>query len=290
MESDMRAFAKPRQPKKLLLAIVGLAVTLSWLPQLDNIATGQVDAGLQRALISFASARALNAAISVAQGTEAAIEPAGVGFTFAPGQVLDPVNDLVEKFSDLMLLASVSFGVQKVLLSIGAHWLTSFLVTAIAIYWARFIVFDRPVYPWLSRLLIVLVAIRFALPLITLGSDQIFQHFLSTEYQTSQDFIDSSSQEIEGLSQADTTAAQQTIFERLRSWSQNINLESPVETLKNTADRTIEHIVNLMVIFVLQTLLLPLLLLWAITAFVKRLFHLSTTRSLDRKEARGENH
>ncbi len=269
----MRHSIRRSRQKKLLLVFVTIMVALSWLPKLDAIASEQVDAGLQRALLSFASARALNAAISVAQGTEAAIEPAGVGFTFTPGEVLDPINDLVEKFSDLMLLASVSFGVQKVLLDIGAYWLTSLIVTAAAILWARLVLSGRPVNPWVSRLLIVLIATRFALPLITLGSDQIFEHFLSQEYQTSQEFINSSSNEIEDISQTGSSAQQQTVLERLRSWSQNISIESPVEALKTTADQTIEHIVNLMVIFVLQTLLLPLLLLWAISAFVKRIFY-----------------
>jgi hypothetical protein len=80
-------------------------------------------------------ARALNAVISVAQGTEVSLQPLGVGVTLAPGQLLDPVNDLVEKFSDLMLMASVAFGVQKVLISMGGYWLISLLLTFAAIGW-----------------------------------------------------------------------------------------------------------------------------------------------------------
>ena len=44
----------------------------------------QVDAGLKRALATYAAARALNAVISVAQGTEVALEPGGVGVVLAP--------------------------------------------------------------------------------------------------------------------------------------------------------------------------------------------------------------
>ena len=42
----------------------------SWLAPLDTPAIKQVDAGLKRALVSFAAARTLNALISVAQETE----------------------------------------------------------------------------------------------------------------------------------------------------------------------------------------------------------------------------
>jgi hypothetical protein len=122
--------------RRILLVLSLVAVLLgAWLAPLDAPATQQVDAGLKRALVSFATARALNAVISVAQGTEVSLQPLGVGVTLAPGQLLDPVNDLVEKFSDLMLMASVAFGVQKVLISMGGYWLISLLLTFAAIGW-----------------------------------------------------------------------------------------------------------------------------------------------------------
>jgi len=222
--------------------------------------------------VSFASARALNAAISVAQGTEAAIEPAGVGFTFTPGEILDPATDLVEQFSDLMLVASVSFGVQKMLISIGAFWGVSLLLTLTALVWANNGARNRANSPWTVKFLVVLLLIRFALPIVTLGSDLLFEKFMASEYESSQTFVDSSSREIEDYSQAAPEVTQdQGILERLRIWSQSISFESPVEELKAAADRTIEHIVNLMVIFTLQTLLVPLLILWILYFLTKRL-------------------
>lgn len=268
----MSASKMAKYKKILLLTTVVVAVIFSWLPNTDQLASEQIDKGLHRALVSFASARALNAAISVAQGTEAAIEPAGVGFTFAPGEVLDPVNDLVEKFSDLMLVASVSFGAQQILLSMGGFWLVSLALSLVAVFWARSVLLGTQISPWNKRLLVVLIATRFALPAITLGSDLAFEKFMSTEYQTSQEFIDSSSEEIDEFNQTTSvTTEEQGIVERLRNWSQSISFESPIGELKEAADSTIEHVVNLMVIFLLQTLLLPLLILWAIYSFAKRL-------------------
>ena len=93
----------------------------------------QSPAGPQRALASFAVAKTLNAAISAAQGTEVAVQPVGVGITLTVGQVLDPLNDLVEQFASLMLAAAIAFGVQKVLLAISAHWPVSLVVTVAAL-------------------------------------------------------------------------------------------------------------------------------------------------------------
>ena len=110
----------------LLVAIL----FLSWTSPLDAMSTEQVDAGLKRALVTFATARMLNAVISVAQGTDVAIEPAGIGVKFAPGEILDPINDLVEKFSTLMLFASIAFGIQKILINLGGHWAVSATLSA----------------------------------------------------------------------------------------------------------------------------------------------------------------
>lgn len=101
----------------VVLALLLLVALASASSMLDDPATEYVDAGMKRALTTFAVARSLNAAISLAQGTEVA---AGVGaeLTLSVGQVLDPVNDLVESFSDLMLMASVAFGIQKILIVI----------------------------------------------------------------------------------------------------------------------------------------------------------------------------
>ena len=45
--------------------------------------------------------------------------PAGVGVTLSIGELLDPFNDMVERFSWVMLLTSVSLGIQKILLIFG---------------------------------------------------------------------------------------------------------------------------------------------------------------------------
>lgn len=93
----------------LLVAVVLLGFT----QQLDQRAGKPVDDAFERALVTFAVVRSINAVVSVVQGTELAIEPAGVGVILTPGQIFDPVNDLIERFSWIMLAASTSLGAQK---------------------------------------------------------------------------------------------------------------------------------------------------------------------------------
>ncbi len=122
----------------LIAACLALALVAAWLAPLDQSATKHVEAGLKRALVSFARARALNAVISVVQGTEISVQLAGFGPTFTPGQALDPINDLVEQFATLMLFASVSFGVQLLLIKFGSYWAVSAALTLAVAAWVWF--------------------------------------------------------------------------------------------------------------------------------------------------------
>ena len=82
---------------KISLSIIFIiAIVFSLNKALDTSSKQYVDKAFNRALISFGIAKTLNGVISIAQGTEIAIQPAGINLT--PGQILDPVNDLVERF------------------------------------------------------------------------------------------------------------------------------------------------------------------------------------------------
>ena len=120
-------------PRLLLVLLVAVMVACSWSGPLDSTANEQVDAGLRRALSSFAVARALNAAISFVEGTEVAIQPIGIGLKLSVGQVLRPLNDMVEQCAHLMLVASIAFGIEKILITIGAHQMISVMLTVVAI-------------------------------------------------------------------------------------------------------------------------------------------------------------
>ena len=101
----------------LLSVALFLVAVLSVTPFMDQRASADYEQLFQRAFVTFALARTINGVISVVQGTEIALQPAGVGVTLTPGEILDPVNDLVERFSWVMMGATISLGVQNVLRS-----------------------------------------------------------------------------------------------------------------------------------------------------------------------------
>ena len=256
----------------LALLVAGL-VACSWLAPLDASATQQADAGLKRALLSFATARALNAAISVAQGTEVSVQPGGMGVVLTPGEVLDPVNDLVEQFSNVMLAASVAFGVQKMLISMAGYWLISLLMSAAALCWAWFH-FRREALPaWLSRTLVILLMLRFAVPAVTIGSDLLFEKFLVADDDASQQVMSAAPAQVARLDAPQPLpSGEQGLLDRIKGWGQDLEVKARFDALQQAAEQATEHIITLIVIFLLQTVVIPLLLLSGLYGLARAAF------------------
>ena len=92
-----------------LFVLLTLLTVLTLLPVTRAATEAQLESAAGRALAAFAVARALNAVISVVQETEVGFS-LGVNITAEPGQVLDPLNDLVERFSLVALTAAAVLG------------------------------------------------------------------------------------------------------------------------------------------------------------------------------------
>lgn len=287
--------------KLATIAMVMLFVLLSWSKDISEMANAQVDSGLKRALVSFASARALNAVISMVQGTEVVVQPLGIGITLALGQVLDPINDLVEQFSSIMLVASVAFGIQKLLLTIGSAWLVSAAVTVLALIWASLFWINK-VPELVSRLLVVVVFLRLVMPVTLIGSALIFEKFLASDYQTSLLALDQTSAELKKLNgdtrspaaPPGTTAPPASVsepssdkkgllagaMEALSSAKNAVmaakdkmadamdvsaaKVQAKFEDIQAMAERTAERVITLIVVFLMQTIVVPLILLFVL--------------------------
>ena len=249
-----------------VLIILVLVVLASWFAPIDKPAIEQVDAGMKRAFVTFASARALNAAISLAQGTELNLG-AGASVTLSIGEVLDPVNDLVEQFSNFMLAATVAFGVQKVLLAMGQYEYVKLLLTVLAVSWAGLYVSKKKVPRWLSTIFLLMLMVRFAVPVVTVGTDALFQRFLARDYQVSQAAIDETAASVKQTAPIQRQPEQDEpgLMEKLKNWSpSSLDPRPHVDRLKEQMDKAAQHVVDLIVIFLLQTLVIPLLLLWGL--------------------------
>jgi len=268
--------------------VVGLVVTLlafAYKGTADDYGHHYTQQALKRALVTFAIARGLNAVISVAQGTEVSIEPAGVGVNFTPGQILDPLNDLIEWFSWVMLMAATSLGIQELLLTIlSAKAFTWVLIAVAAI--SGLLMWRRHQFPalqtWLSRLLLLLLVVRFSVPLMALASEGLYTAFMSERYDVSRQSIQSVTEKIGEVNRSAESAAQAAEDDSLlgtakrlyESTVATLDVSSYVERYQAAAADVSEQVVNLIVVFVMQTVLLPLLFLWGVVQVARRVIQM----------------
>jgi len=273
-----------RRHRQILLSLLCIAlVVLAWTGTVDEVGREYTDKGFKRALVTFAVARSLNGVISVAQGTEVAIEPAGIGINFTPGQILDPINDLVERFSWVMLASSTSLGLQKLLLSIFSSRSVTIiinlvLVVALAALWYRG---EQPTWfkPLVYRATLLVVVIRFCIPVVALASEGLFHLFLQDQYTRSTQQMERTTEEIARVNRSaeveQPAVEDDSLMERARrmvdSAAASVDVQAYIDRYKAAAADASEHAVNLIVIFLLQTILLPLLLLWLLLKSLRRL-------------------
>ena len=251
-----------------LAILLGMLVVLagSWVAPMDAPAVAQVDAGLKRALVTYASVRTLSGVLSVIQAAQVDIQPGGLGATLSPGQLLAPLNEMVKQLADVMLLASVAFGVQRIFITIGGYWAISWALTAVVVAWALCQYRWGSSPRWLSGALVFVLVLRFAIPLATLGTHLISQQFLANEFKTAQAAIDATTGEADRVKAPEPSAVEdKSWIPSMPSWVPSVaEIKDRYSKLYQAIERSTEHVIRLMVVFLLETLILPLLFLWAV--------------------------
>lgn len=255
--------------RALATVVVAGVVALSWSQLADDAALGSSNDTLKRALATFAVARALNGVISVAQGTELAVQPVGVGVTLSVGEVLDPLNDLVESFSWLALLACVSLGTQILLAELVVNpWVNGALSAGAAIYvlalWWPGAVTARVT---LLRMLTLLVFLRFLFAVTALATGWTDQAVLADRQRAALEGIELTQAHIEELRETPPEAleappdSELSVLRRLGEFiddqRQALDVRARLDALGDRVESGIEELINLIVLFAVQTVLIP---------------------------------
>ncbi|MCQ8877980.1 hypothetical protein NQT69_08230 [Pseudoalteromonas shioyasakiensis] len=166
-------FSSHQVVKYILLSSL---VLLAWLPQFQHFILDFIDQALIQSGIVYASARSINAAISLLQSAEVGIGVASI----QPAQLLDPINDLAEYTSDAMRLAIGSLFIQRVLYTISSGVIFSALFTFVLA--GYFICVWRGYLPVVrDKIIYTLILIRFLVPAIVLSTGLMSQLFLDAQ-------------------------------------------------------------------------------------------------------------
>ncbi|HHH38205.1 MAG TPA: hypothetical protein ENK50_01345 [Sedimenticola sp.] len=241
----------------------------------------------ERTLEAFALARGINAVISVIQNAEIGFT-LGVSATLSPGEILDPVNDLIERFSLVMLVASTLFWTLRLLggLLFGATLLWGLVALFLAGYGLK-----RAGPAWLAAsgdILLQGTNLFLGLLLYTIVTPLVVQLVhdtapLQAEYQASSRQLNGAREQLERMnlemenavegSSTPATDDCEGVGGCLEALTERIGRLTGYSTLGQRIDRYIgeatrvadqvsHDVVTQIAIFVLETLLIPMALLW----------------------------
>jgi len=238
----------------------------------DRGAEEVVDDIAARAAVAFAISRSINAALSFAE--EVTIS-AGVLIegSVNPAKVLEPVNNLIEQFADIMLAVAIAALMLKILLGVGAAWGVSvFLAAALVVFCLEGLARNRPRLwkPRMERLgfalLLLAFLLRLALPAALFATHAVSEHFLADRYAEAEDSLRSIQSKAEAASSAVREADEVTAEDGGGSWFAG-KAASAVDLVRKAFGAVsdvfggaFESVVAIATVFLFETMLLPVAL------------------------------
>ncbi|MDX4067943.1 hypothetical protein Q6A87_08790 [Aliarcobacter skirrowii] len=234
-----------------------------------------IDKSFNQALIVFGSAKALNAVISLAQGTEINLPFVVV----AIGEVLDPINDLVEQFSLIMLASLVSLGIQKILLNFVSNdfFNLTFIISILVFNIFLFLKFKNieSIKNMALKLTLILLFLRFSIPFVAYLNQYSYDYFIKPQYNIEQlnETILNTKDEISKINLESVEEKESGFFEKFRQKFDMTFYEKKVDEYKDAVDSSSDNIVDLIIVFIFQTILLPLFYLSVFYILLKKLFN-----------------
>ncbi len=271
----------------LLFAFSGLTI-----PVMDHATSDYFNKAITKAGLAYAACRAVNASVSILKESELQLEPAGIGISLAVGQVLDPIDDLTERLSDVLVTAITSLGIQKLAYEICIS-LAPGAAAIILVLLSGLIFFNNPKMllfsSFLVRILLLVIAARFCLPLSSMGNDLLYKHFFESKISHARSGISLGAAEIDNLRELSLpevdgvlgTIENSSEFLKKKS----AELKDAFLTIIGNMEAIIENLLQLTFlyvgIFLIQVILLPLAIFWVLARTTGFLFPPRTASASD---------
>ena len=298
--------------KTAVAACLGLIIAISWMGFIDSQSAAHIDSALKQALVTYGVARGVNAVISVLQ----TIHLFGLGV----GEVLDPINDLVERFSSVMELAIGSLFMQKILLEITSSLFFKFALSVSGGLLILALYVRTGIHTlMISRVFISLVFIRFSIAIVVALNGIVSSAFITEKINAdivvvqqvekdalpleliAEDVAVQSSPKIDSKIEVSATAGTETVqateSEKKSFFGNLANIGTKLKNMGATAvltvnekvktwnpkaikekiEKVIPQIINLMAIFLLTTLFLPLAFLYGLKYSLQKVWNINTS-------------
>lgn len=188
---------KNHQIRMKAALVVGVLVIVSWFGFFDTLAEAYINGALLQSGAAFAIAKGLNSIVSVIQ-TSTFDVGIGAGFSITVGEALDPINDLIEDYSDLMKTAIGSLIIQKLLVEIVSDELFKVLLTLSGgAFLASFVVKKGQYVNPMFKMFIFFVFVRFLMIAVLVLNSFVDSVFIADKVQKDIDLLQNLTNEIE---------------------------------------------------------------------------------------------
>lgn len=249
------------------------------LPVLDTTTDAYFRESITKAGVAYATCRAINASVSIVKESNLQLEPAGLGLSLAVGQALDPIDDMTERLSDVLVTAITSLGVQKlayeISVSLALPILSIFLFVLSLLSWFEN---DRlqSSQKTITRFALLIVIARICLPISSTANEFVDKKFFADQISdASQELTlgfaeldklkDFSLPEIEGVL---GTIENSTSFLKRKSIEFNNALVTTVSNMGNIIENLLKLTFLYVGIFLIQVIILPLLSFWFLVKII----------------------
>lgn len=262
----------------LLVALL-LGLPSGPLGPLDNVSADWLRRSLVSAGSVYATVRALNGTVSVLKESDVELEPAGVGVSIAAGQILDPLDDMTERLSDVVVMAIVALGVHAALHEVAAATAAPILAFALALLAGLSLVRGprwRPLRRSLRLLCLLVVALRLASPLSAISGQWLHEQFFSSRIAEATRAVQAGLVELDDLTELDPREGGSGFLDAVRSAGQALAtrvdaLRRAFAQIRSQLDELIEALLTLTGLYaataLLQGVLLPIATLLAVVLF-----------------------
>ena len=252
---------KARIGRVAMHAAIAAVVVLAVAPLADRVGGEALDGSFKRALAALATTRGLDAAISLAQSSEVSFS-LGPGGSIGIGQVLDPVNDLVEQYGTLLMTSTTALGIQQVGLRLGralGWWLFVPSLVALAAATVAQGSMATSLATWGRRLFALALFARLAIPTAAWIDGIVADRFLEADYREATAVVERTTERLEEMK---PDGPEKPWYERLNPVTV---IGEQAKQLSDTLGTVAESIVNLVIYFTVSTIVLPLGTLWLLS-------------------------
>lgn len=273
MQTVQARFVAANRPMSWVLVLglsLVLSLTLTWIPYLDAAARNYLTDALSDNLVVYASARAINALISVIQSIEISIS-LGAGVAVNLGEALDPLNDLIERFSGFVLYGLAGLGLQQLALVASSSMVTKVLLSLFLVLGYLWWLLSDSVPKAVIRLLLFLLMLRFAFAVEVGVSWALDKAYFDVQQKEAVSTLDIAQERLQNIRDQYMQAMDDKgLFSGIWATAQTI---IGTNDQQGIADLAAGAIVQLIVILLIRSILLPLFFVWLLVYIFRHVIH-----------------